>query len=122
MSAHQMVCHLCDAFRMALGGRPVTDVYLPGGSHVLKWAVLYLPVPWPSGLRTSPELDQKGGGTEPSSFDADVAEVEALMQRVIEQPEQIAWPKHPVFGRMSKAGWLRWGYLHMDHHLRQFGA
>jgi hypothetical protein len=29
---------------------------------------------------------------------------------------------HPIFGPMSKADWLRWGYLHMDHHLRQFGC
>jgi len=27
-----------------------------------------------------------------------------------------------MFGRLSDAAWLRWGYLHMDHHLRQFGA
>jgi hypothetical protein len=27
-----------------------------------------------------------------------------------------------VFGRMSQAAWLRWAYLHMDHHLRQFGV
>jgi hypothetical protein len=29
---------------------------------------------------------------------------------------------HPLFGRMSDADWLRWAYLHADHHLRQFGA
>jgi hypothetical protein len=29
---------------------------------------------------------------------------------------------HPIFGAMSAGDWLRWGYLHMDHHLRQFGA
>lgn len=28
---------------------------------------------------------------------------------------------HPIFGRLSRAAWLRWAYLHMDHHLRQFG-
>jgi len=32
------------------------------------------------------------------------------------------WPSHPILGGMSDAAWLRWGYLHMDHHLRQFGA
>jgi hypothetical protein len=25
----------------------------------------------------------------------------------------------PIFGRMSDAEWLRWGYLHTDHHRRQ---
>ena len=56
MSVHQMVCHLCDGFRMGMGEKPVR--------------------------------------------------------------RQI----HPLFGRMSEAAWLRWGYLHVDHHLRQFGA
>jgi hypothetical protein len=30
-------------------------------------------------------------------------------------------PAHPIFGRMTEAEWMRWGYLHTDHHLRQFG-
>ena len=30
--------------------------------------------------------------------------------------------RHPFFGAMSPNQWLRWGYLHTDHHLRQFGA
>jgi len=29
---------------------------------------------------------------------------------------------HPIFGWMSEASWMRWAYLHTDHHLRQFGA
>jgi hypothetical protein len=28
---------------------------------------------------------------------------------------------HPVFGQMSESAWLRWAYVHTDHHLRQFG-
>jgi hypothetical protein len=27
---------------------------------------------------------------------------------------------HPFFGSMQHADWMRWGYLHADHHLRQF--
>jgi hypothetical protein len=26
-----------------------------------------------------------------------------------------------MFGAMTRGDWLRWGWLHMDHHLRQFG-
>jgi hypothetical protein len=28
---------------------------------------------------------------------------------------------HPMFGAMTTLEWMRWGYLHTDHHLRQFG-
>jgi hypothetical protein len=32
------------------------------------------------------------------------------------------WPPHPILGRLSRGQWMRWGYRHMDHHLRQFGV
>jgi hypothetical protein len=37
-------------------------------------------------------------------------------------PGTLVGQAHPIFGPMSDAAWLRWGYLHMDHHLRQFGV
>jgi len=27
-----------------------------------------------------------------------------------------------MFGLMPDRDWMRWGYLHMNHHLRQFGV
>jgi hypothetical protein len=30
--------------------------------------------------------------------------------------------RHPIFGELTDSERMRWGYLHMDHHLRQFGA
>ncbi len=80
MSAHQMICHLCDSFRMATGQKLVSDASGRMQRTLVKWIALYLPVQWPVGLQTRPEV------------------------------------------RMSQAAWLRWAYLHMDHHLRQFGA
>jgi hypothetical protein len=35
---------------------------------------------------------------------------------------QLAQVKHPFFGHMLCKDWTRWGYLHADHHLRQFGV
>jgi hypothetical protein len=32
------------------------------------------------------------------------------------------WDRHPLFDAMSERDWMRWGYLHVDHHLRQFGV
>jgi hypothetical protein len=34
---------------------------------------------------------------------------------------EFRWPAHPIFGKMSETDWMRWAYLHVDHHLRQFG-
>jgi hypothetical protein len=55
-------------------------------------------------------------------FADDVAGLVALVNEFTAQAPGFAWPAHPIFGALSQKGWLRWGYLHMDHHLRQFGA
>jgi uncharacterized protein DUF1569 len=123
MSAPRMVCHLSDSFRMGMGQKPVSHATGLLQRTIVKWIALYVPLRWPGGrILTRPEIDQEVGGTKPGEFAADVAELEALVEIVIAQAGTFEWTPHPIFGRMSEADWLRWGYLHMDHHLRQFGA
>jgi hypothetical protein len=122
MSAHQMVCHVGDAFQMCMGEKRVSHRTGLLNRTLVKWLALYGPLRWPPGVLTSPEIDQYVGGTRPGDFAADVARVEALMQCVTAETRRFQWPQHPVFGPLSEAAWLRWSYLHMDHHLRQFGA
>jgi hypothetical protein len=124
MTPHQMICHLNDGFRMSLGERPVSSL---GGWKGLmyrttKWMPLYAPVPWPSGVMTRPELAQELGGTSPTEFAADLAECRQLMEVIIRRDDRPPWPRHPFFGRMSRRAWMRLNYLHVDHHLRQFGV
>lgn len=120
MSAHQMICHLGDACRVATGQKRVSDATGRLPPTVLKWIALYAPVRWPAGIPTRPEIDQHCAGTSPVAFDADVAELARLLERIATHAAD--WPAHPIFGRMSRTAWLRWAYLHTDHHLRQFGV
>jgi hypothetical protein len=124
MSAHQMVCHLNDAFRMAIGEQKVSPATGALQRTVIKWIALYAPLRWPRGvLGTSPEIDQvRGGATSPVDFATDVARLVQMLGQVTADQRGFAWVPHPLFGPMSDAAWLRWGYLHVDHHLRQFGA
>jgi hypothetical protein len=122
MSAHQMVCHLCDAFRVATGEKPVRDADRLMRRTVVKWIALYGPLRWPPGIQTTPEVDQEREGTRPVEFAADLARCEALVECITTDPATCEGRMHPIFGRMSRAAWLRWAYLHTDHHLRQFGA
>jgi uncharacterized protein DUF1569 len=122
MSAHQMVCHLSDSFRIALGRKPVRDASGPLRKTLVKWTALYLPLPWPRGLVTVPEVDQQIGGTAPGQFATDLDELAELLALLHARDRTSEWPPHPIFGRMSRSAWLRWGYLHTDHHLRQFGV
>ena len=122
MSSHQAVCHLADSFRFAVGRRPAHAA--PGllGRTVVRWIALYAPVKWPSGIATSPEVDSDRGGTRPAEFASDLADLESLIELFTGEPETLDGRVHPVFGRMSRSAWQRWGWLHADHHLRQFGA
>ena len=122
MSVHQMVCHVSDAFRMAMGRKAVSPASGLLKRTIVKWIALHLPLPWPAGIPTSPEIDQEAGGTSPVVFAADVAELAVLVEIFTAPARSFAWQPHPIFGTLSDAAWLRWGYLHMDHHLRQFGA
>jgi Protein of unknown function (DUF1569) len=122
MSAHQMICHLSDAFLMVQGRKPVRDRSSVLQRTVVKWIALYAPMRWPRGILTSAEIDQEIGGTRPADFAADVAQVERLVELVTTRTRATEWEPHPIFGRLSVSAWLRWAYLHMDHHLRQFGA
>ena len=119
MTAHQMVCHLADAFRMATGERSPSPAMNFFTRTVVKGIALYLPLPWPRGIVTRPEVDPLRQGTRPTTFAADLAQVEPLMDRFLAAADRRS---HPIFGPMSRAQWLRWGWLHTDHHLRQFGA
>jgi hypothetical protein len=120
MNAHQMICHLADSFRAVLGERPLQMVKTPMPRKMMKFMALDVPMQWPHGLKTGAEIDQLLGGTRPTEFSADVAGLGVLFERFVYKPGAIV-PMHPFFGAMSERDWLRWGYLHMDHHLRQFG-
>jgi hypothetical protein len=122
MSAHQMICHLGDGFRLYMGLIATAPPGFPYPSRVLKLASLWVPVPWPKGFKTMPEIDQEKCGTPSSEFQRDVEELRSLVDRFTRSPPDFQWPSHPYLGRMSEREWMRLGYLHSDHHLRQFGA
>ena len=125
MSAHQMICHLADGYRLYMGeihGEPV-----PGPAvlkAIVRNAALYLPLSWPKGrIPTLPSIDQvAGGGTSPAVFANDVQVLCKLLDQFTQLPKNFVFKPHPGLGSLSFSQWMRLGYLHADHHLRQFGA
>jgi hypothetical protein len=120
MTANQMICHLSDSFRVSLGEKKVSSVDTFASRTIVKFIALRVPMAWPHGVKTRPEVDQQIGGTRPTDFAADVATLRALMERFCNSEGEFA--AHPMFGKMSRSERKRHVYLHMDHHLRQFGA
>jgi len=122
MNAAQMVCHLADAFAGPLGQHPMpphnaSRPPVPRGMY--KWLALNVPVKWPQGVATIPTMDQQIGGTPPATFATDRSRLFTCLDAFVSFAGP--WPSHPIFGAMNASEWMRWGYLHTDHHLRQFG-
>jgi hypothetical protein len=123
MTAPQMICHLTDSFRSIMGERPSSSAppFVPRWrQRLMKVVALQLPLPWPRGVKTRPDVDQERGGTPPGDFLADVAELIRVCERFATAPGRRA--PHYLFGILTNEEWARWGYKHMDHHLRQFGV
>lgn len=119
MTPHQMLCHLSDSFLMVMGERATASRENWFARTIMKWFALKVPLQWPHGIKTGAEADQEIGGTPPVEFNQDRATCEALIQRFVAGK---SLTRHPLFGAMSYDEWMRWGYLHCDHHLRQFGV
>ena len=122
MTVSQMICHLSDAFCVALGDRAAKPIKNRFNGPLMRWVALWLPLPWPHGVPTVPECDATIGGTPPAELERDKRELLALLQRFAGHSNDVAQQSHPFFGQLTEKEWMRWGYLHMDHHLRQFGA
>jgi hypothetical protein len=119
MTAPQMVCHLAESLRMALGDLPVASKKLPIRFAPLKQLIVYW-APFPKNAPTAPELVTRA----PGEWSEDLADLQRLLDLVsIRGADPIAtWPAHPAFGRLSHRAWGVLIYRHIDHHLRQFGA
>jgi hypothetical protein len=120
MNVHQMICHATEAYRYVVGRRKAAMARSSVPRPLLKFAALHIPLPWPHGFPSPPEIAQDRHGTPPVAFDQDhAALLTAFHAFCAGLPDPL--PPHPYFGAMSQWDWQRWGYLHMDHHLRQFG-
>lgn len=120
MTPHQALCHQADLFRFALGKREGPRLGNRLRTDLIKWYALNLPLRWPHGFPTARQFDQERGGTTPEEFDVDRVTLVDLIERFT-RPDAVLH-EHPLFGRLSRPEWGRWGFRHTDHHLRQFGV
>ncbi len=118
MSAPQMVTHLTDQMHHALGDCPVQPRPGPLRWPPVRYASIYL-LPWPKGRIEGP---REAFATQPTHWDADVAALEALVDRFVARGPGGRWPDHALFGHMSGSDWGVFVHKHFDHHLRQFGG
>lgn len=123
MSVGGMLCHLNDAYAglLSLQRAGAQDSNAPfAGRYLLRPFALHVPLRWPHGVPTPAEVDQLIGGTPPADFSKDRERVVGSMQQFAST--DMDGTAHPIFGPLTQWEWMRWGWLHADHHLRQFSA
>jgi hypothetical protein len=120
MNADQIVPHLTDPLRVAIGDRtaqPMNSVFSkPIVSTLIVWWA-----PWPKGAPTADEFVQGKKGTPPVEFERDKQTLLLAIHRFANHAENEEFRPSPVFGNLSRRGWGRLMWRHIDHHLRQFG-
>ncbi len=116
MNAHQMVCHCTDQLRLALGTiRPDPDYVKIEPKEVERLALAKKTVPTPKGLGQT-----EGGGTQPTTFEDDLALLKTHLSDFIKLPEDFEYASHPYFGEYDKRKWTSLTIYHLNHHLSQF--
>lgn len=116
MNCEQMLAHLSDSLRMALGELAVKPKPSPLKYFPLKQLTIYW-LPWPKGVPTAPELIAR----QADNWQKELVTIQELLDRFGKAENRKDWPEHPAFGKLSAQDWGVLQYRHLDHHFRQFG-
>ncbi len=122
MNAGEMLCHCADQLRLANGTKQSKFIGNFMMTTFLKWLILTF-VKTPKGkVQTVRELKQGKSGTPPTDFESDKKPLIDLIKNFDESFKTNKIVIHPAFGKMTHWQYGRLAFLHLDHHLRQFGV
>ena len=122
MNVNQMVCHCADQVRICIGAKPTRKKGNFLTRTLIKFVALNFPVALPKNMGTIYELDpEKAGMTQPAGFQEDRNQLAGLIGHFFSLPGSQHF-SHPVFGGLSKQELGKLTYIHLNHHLQQFGV
>ena len=119
MKPQQMALHLGDATAAVLKQRAFSAKPRGGPAGLRRSLLLYVLPRMPRGIKTG--ADPAAAAVDPAAFAEDVERAVTLLQQLASAPPHALVDRHPILGPMTRAHWMRWAFLHTDHHLRQFG-
>ena len=121
MTGREMIAHLTDALRYSMGrGSQLPDRSTWFTRNVLRRLLFWGVVRIPRNVRLPRATDERPVARER----ADVETLQAILEEYLAlvQAGEMTPPPHPLLGPLDVDGWARMHMLHIDHHLRQFGA
>jgi hypothetical protein len=116
MTAAQMLAHLADPMKTAMGTKPVTVKPSAFSNPIVRTLIIYY-LPWPKNAPTAPEFVH----AHQEHFGENLAALRITLEEFAAAGEGKGRAPHPAFGKLSGKAWGRLIYRHLDHHLRQFG-
>jgi hypothetical protein len=121
LSSTNLVPHLTDPFRIALGEYDAKPAKSFWSTRVGQYIAIYLTPQWPKDAPTHPKTDITKQGRKGQDFDLDMKELLNSIDRFMLMYPKITFYEHPIFGKISNRTWAIVMNKHMDHHFRQFG-
>ena len=118
MTPSQMLKHMTVAFSVPTGKvtLPHDALHMVAANGFFRWLMIRVMTQWPKNMKTVAEFIIRD--------DPDFAPAKAeLVSAIGAFVSADTLPgDHPVFGVMEKDLWGEAMYIHMEHHLRQFGV
>lgn len=121
MMVEQMLSHCSDQIRLATGEKEPHEKPTFINRNIAKYLGLWLPqIPFKN-MKDPVDMNQKYYGTPSTDIETEKEFLTSLLYAVRNFPKQKKLNTHPMFGELNFSQWGRFMYVHIDHHLRQFG-
>jgi hypothetical protein len=118
MDAAQMLRHVAECLRMAIGELRTAPLGKRLFHTRLAKHLILRTLPFPKGAPTAPELRVKDAAV----FETERSRVRELLQRFADPALSPGGSEHPLFGVLSREEWAELQHKHTSHHLQQFGV
>ncbi len=122
MTVEQMLSHCADQIRLALGQKSPHEKPTFFNRNIVKYFGLWLPRIPIKNMKGPVDMNWQQFGSKPGTVDQEIQNLVSLLEQFRDLAPGSNLQPHPMFGKLNRNQWARFMYVHIDHHLRQFGA
>ncbi len=115
MNANQMICHLTDQIRMALGTKMALEKSNIDPKQIIAMAKAGKSIKAAKGFG-----QVEGEGTKPTFFENDKMILKEHITDFLNLPDDFSYASHALLGDLDKKRWHGLLVYHLNHHLGQF--